>query len=52
MDTGTYGVCQQCESAIPVRRLAALPTVRLCMPCQAAEELRIRRDLSRATTPD
>jgi RNA polymerase-binding transcription factor DksA len=52
MDIGTYGLCQQCDCAIPVRRLAALPMVRLCMPCQAAEETRIRRDALRAVTAD
>jgi RNA polymerase-binding transcription factor DksA len=52
MDIGTYGVCQSCDSPIPLKRLTALPMVRLCMPCQATEEVRVRRDTSLAMTAD
>lgn len=33
MDAGTYGLCEQCGSAIPVERLKALPHVSLCVDC-------------------
>lgn len=31
---GTYGRCQACGRRIPRRRLQALPTATLCVPCQ------------------
>ena len=43
IENGTYGQCQQCLTAIASERLTALPMVRLCIKCQAAEEGRIRR---------
>jgi len=33
MDAGTYGLCEQCGSAIPVERLKALPHVSVCVDC-------------------
>lgn len=35
---GCYGLCAQCDNAIPLERLEVLPMVRLCMRCQYAEE--------------
>jgi DnaK suppressor protein len=31
---GSYGTCEECESAISPRRLAALPWASLCIRCQ------------------
>jgi RNA polymerase-binding transcription factor DksA len=36
---GTYGMCQACGRRIPRRRLQALPTARLCVPCQELREV-------------
>ncbi|KQV48215.1 hypothetical protein ASC95_19885 [Pelomonas sp. Root1217] len=36
--TGNYGDCADCGEAIPVARLTALPSVRLCAGCQAVRE--------------
>jgi RNA polymerase-binding transcription factor DksA len=47
MKVGTYGKCGRCRSTIPHERLAALPMVRLCMACQAADERRMLRDAAR-----
>ena len=44
MEIGTYGKCERCHTAIPRERLAVLPMVRFCMPCQAAHEVHMRRD--------
>jgi RNA polymerase-binding transcription factor DksA len=44
IDTGAYGVCQGCHGEIPIDRLEVLPMVGLCVPCQAADEERRRRD--------
>jgi DnaK suppressor protein len=44
LEIGTYGKCERCHYAIPRERLAVLPMVRLCMPCQAAHEVQVRRD--------
>lgn len=30
--------CQECEAAIPQARRAAMPGVRLCVPCQQAHD--------------
>ncbi|MDQ3039898.1 MAG: DksA/TraR family C4-type zinc finger protein [Pseudomonadota bacterium] len=30
--------CEVCQSAIPVARRKAMPGVRLCVPCQEAED--------------
>jgi DnaK suppressor protein len=35
---GGYGDCAICGEAIPVARLTALPSVRLCAVCQAVQE--------------
>jgi RNA polymerase-binding transcription factor DksA len=49
---GTYGHCQQCDTAISVERLAVLPMVRFCMSCQCAQEGEARRKVARATASD
>lgn len=30
---GSYGRCDRCGADIPIRRLRALPTARVCVPC-------------------
>jgi DnaK suppressor protein len=37
-DEGTYGVCERCEEAIPVKRLELLPFTRYCVQCQTELE--------------
>ena len=39
---GTYGICQSCGRDIPHRRLQALPTATLCVPCQERREATLR----------
>ena len=36
MAMGTYGVCERCQTAIPVERLEILPHTRFCAPCRSA----------------
>ena len=31
---GSYGVCQRCESPIPIARLRAIPEARWCVTCR------------------
>jgi DnaK suppressor protein len=38
IDEGTYGVCERCEEAIPVKRLDLLPFTRHCVQCQTELE--------------
>jgi DnaK suppressor protein len=38
IDEGTYGVCERCEEAIPVKRLDLLPFTRYCVQCQTELE--------------
>jgi DnaK suppressor protein len=33
-----YGVCASCQGAIPYQRLAAYPTAKRCLRCQAVHE--------------
>lgn len=40
MDAGSYGVCENCGSAIERERLEALPYATLCMDCKRGEERR------------
>ncbi len=37
MDEGEYGICEECDEQIPIKRLTVLPFARLCVGCQ--EEL-------------
>lgn len=34
LDSGEYGVCENCEEAISPRRLEAIPWTRVCVKCQ------------------
>lgn len=40
LDDGSYGDCVACGEAIAAARLTALPSVRLCVACQATQEQR------------
>lgn len=33
LDAGEYGICEQCEKKIPLKRLAALPHASRCVAC-------------------
>jgi len=34
IENGTYGICQECEEEISVKRLNAVPWARYCVKCQ------------------
>jgi DnaK suppressor protein len=36
IDEGNYGKCENCGQDIPVERLEAIPTARLCVTCKQA----------------
>lgn len=38
LETGTYGVCEDCHTAILPERLEALPWATLCVTCQGRRE--------------
>lgn len=38
IDSGSFGVCEDCERAIPKVRLQAIPFARLCIECKRASE--------------
>ena len=38
VEAGTYGVCIDCGTDIPLARLQAAPATKRCMACQAATE--------------
>lgn len=40
MDTGEYGLCENCGNEIAIARLRALPMAQLCIECATAREKR------------
>ncbi|MBI4011240.1 MAG: TraR/DksA C4-type zinc finger protein [Candidatus Rokubacteria bacterium] len=40
LDAGIFGLCEGCQGPIPLARLGAMPTARLCLGCQARREPR------------
>jgi DnaK suppressor protein len=40
LDAGGYGTCESCGGEIPVARLAAFPSVTLCVGCKSRSEAR------------
>jgi DnaK suppressor protein len=43
IETGAYGICQECEEPISVKRLEALPWAKYCVKCQEEIALRIEQ---------
>jgi DnaK suppressor protein len=38
MEKGNFGICEECDSEIPIRRLRVRPDATLCLYCQEAME--------------
>jgi RNA polymerase-binding protein DksA len=38
LDTGRFGICEECEQEIPLERLQAVPYTRSCIACSAKAE--------------
>jgi DnaK suppressor protein len=38
--TGRYGLCEECQKAISLRRLRTMPTARRCSTCETRSEAR------------
>lgn len=38
LENGSFGLCDNCNEAIPLERLQAIPYARLCVGCKSAEE--------------
>jgi len=38
IEKGTYGVCEDCEGKIPIKRLEAFLAARLCVACKSKQE--------------
>ncbi|UCG53454.1 MAG: TraR/DksA C4-type zinc finger protein [Candidatus Latescibacterota bacterium] len=38
IEDGTYGVCEECSSKIPVKRLEAYLAAKLCVDCKSKQE--------------
>jgi RNA polymerase-binding transcription factor DksA len=49
MESGTYGVCEDCEEGIAPARLKAIPWARCCVSCQ---EMRDREVNEKAVFPE
>ena len=49
LDAGNYGICEECEEPIGVKRLRAMPFTRFCVACQQEieemENMAQQRDL-------
>src|SRR4029079_557062 len=53
LNEGTYGICAECGVEISERRLEAVPFAKLCVECQAREELleKIEKEEERDSGP-
>jgi DnaK suppressor protein len=38
LENGTYGICENCEEDISIKRLEARPVTTLCVKCKTAQE--------------
>lgn len=38
IEAGTFGICEECEDEIPLKRLRVRPDAALCLNCQEANE--------------
>ncbi|MCK5552032.1 MAG: TraR/DksA C4-type zinc finger protein, partial [Deltaproteobacteria bacterium] len=38
IENGTFGICEECEEAIAVKRLEAIPNARYCVRCKESLE--------------
>jgi DnaK suppressor protein len=43
IDTGSYGICEDCGETIGLKRLMARPTTSFCVECQSRKEVHERR---------
>lgn len=43
IDAGTFGICEECDEAISIKRLQARPETTLCIRCKEEQE-RVERD--------
>ena len=41
---GTYGICENCQKPISMKRLKAVPYAKLCIKCKEDEEKNTRRE--------
>ena len=44
IEEGTYGICEQCQKEIGLKRLKVVPYAKLCVKCKEAEEKRVRNE--------
>ena len=44
IEEGTYGVCEQCNKEIGLKRLKAVPYAKLCVKCKEAEEKKATKE--------
>lgn len=42
IEEGSFGLCEQCEEALPKNRLVARPVANLCVSCKEEQESRER----------
>jgi RNA polymerase-binding protein DksA len=43
LGAGTFGACENCAKPVPLARLRALPTARLCIVCERQAEIEAAR---------
>lgn len=44
IEEGSYGICENCEKPISLKRLKAVPSAKLCIKCKEDEEKNTRRE--------
>jgi RNA polymerase-binding protein DksA len=52
LESGTYGVCEDCEEPIPFKRLVAIPETRYCVECEQSQEEQQAKRGTTETGPD
>jgi DnaK suppressor protein len=43
IESGAYGICAECSTEIPAKRLQALPFATHCVACQSLADRRVKR---------
>lgn len=46
VDSGDFGICEECEENIPLKRLKARPVTTLCVACKTNAEEKEKKTLS------
>ncbi len=46
IESGEFGICEECEEDIPIKRIKARPVTTLCVACKTLAEAKEKKNLS------